>query len=179
MRSVTRRELIQTGLAGAALLALGGCARSLGPRSPVFADDAYRYRVLSAGDRTLFAAIAGAMLAGALPRTQVEGTSALVQVVRGIDIALAGLPPGTRGEFRQLLGLLEFPITRDLAAGVWSGWDRVPLGDVAKFLERWRFSGIALFRTGYQALHTIVMAAWYGNTASWARIGYPGPPEIG
>jgi hypothetical protein len=48
--------------------------------------------------------------------------------------------------------------------------------DIARFLERWRHSSIALLRSGYQALHELVMAAWYGNAQSWGRIGYPGPP---
>jgi hypothetical protein len=101
-----------------------------------------------------------------------------VQAVRGIDVALSGLEPAPLGEVRQLLALLEFPVTRALAAGVWSSWNDASVRDVTAFLERWRFSGTLLYRTGYQALHTIVKAAWYGNASSWAGIGYPGPPAV-
>jgi hypothetical protein len=83
-----------------------------------------------------------------------------------------------QAEIRQLFGLLEFPVTRALAAGVWSAWDAAAPQQIAGFLTRWRYSGIALFRSGYQALHQLVMASWYGNAASWPRIGYPGPPRV-
>ena len=51
-----------------------------------------------------------------------------------------------------------------------------PDEDIALFLERWQHSSIALLRSDYQALHQLIMAAWYGNAQSWRRIGYPGPP---
>jgi hypothetical protein len=175
---LTRRQLIETGAAGAALLALASCARPSSPARPPFDDRSYRYRALGGGDRELIAAVAGAMLAGALPIHAAAYQAALVQTVRGVDVAVSGLPPGVAGEVHQLFGLLEFPVTRVLAAGVWSSWaDATPL-DVTSFLARWRFSGIALFRSGYQALHQLVMAAWYGNVGSWTRIGYPGPPLV-
>ena len=116
------------------------------------------------------------MLAGAFPRG--AAGQALVQVVRGVDVAMAGLTPHVVAELRQLFGLLEFAPTRAIAAGIWSSWSDASRRDVARFLTRWRFSGVALFRSGYQALHQLVMAAWYGNARSWNAIGYPGPPAI-
>ncbi len=124
------------------------------------------------------AAIAAAILAGALPADPDAYRTAIVQAVRGVDVAIAGLPPDVIDEVHQLFGLLEFPLSRVLAAGVWSSWTSATQSDVTDFLSRWRFSGVALFRSGYQALHQLVMAAWYGGTASWVRIGYPGPPVI-
>jgi hypothetical protein len=178
MRLLTRRQMIETGAAGAIVLALTSCARSKAPAAPPFDDPSYRYRVLGGGTRGLIAAVAGAMLAGALPGDAAGHQTALVQTVRGVDVAVSGLPPSVIDELQQLFGFLEFPLTRALAAGVWSSWSDAGARDVTKFLARWRFSGVALFRSGYQALHQLVMAAWYGNAASWARIGYPGPPVI-
>lgn len=172
---LTRRELIRTGVAGGALLALAGCARSIVPGA--FDDAAYRYRTLSPADRELIASVAAAMLAGALPRGAANH-QALVTVVRGVDAAIAGLTPRIVAEVHQLFGLLEFAPARALAAGVWTPWSQASPRDVAGFLTRWRFSGVALYRTGYQALHQLVMAAWYGNAASWKAIGYPGPPVL-
>jgi hypothetical protein len=171
MPNLTRRHLIQTGAAGALLLSIAGCAHSR--RS--FDDPSYAYRVLSDGDRALIAAIAPAMLAGALPTAQPQ---AVIDVVRGVDVALAGLPANVVGEVHQLFGLLEFPATRVLAAGVWSRWENASDASVAAFLTRWRFSSVSLFRSGYQALHQLIMASWYGNSTSWARIGYAGPPSF-
>jgi hypothetical protein len=175
---LTRRELIHTGLGGIAVLALANCARSSAPAQPPFDDATYSYKILSPSDRSTIAAIAGAMLAGALPGEPAAHAAALVEVVRGVDVAVASLPPAPQGEVQQLFGLLSFPLTRGFVAGIWSSWDAAAPADVARFLERWRFSGTMLLRTGYQALHTILMASWYGNDGSWARIGYPGPPRI-
>jgi hypothetical protein len=30
-------------------------------------------------------------------------------------------------------------------------------------------------RSAYQALHDLVLGAWYANPANWDAIGYPGP----
>lgn len=144
-----------------------------------FDDAGYKYQQLTAGDRALIAATAGAILAGALPPDPASREVAIVQVVRGVDIAVDGLTPDVQGEVHQLFGLLQFPPARALAAGVWSSWDDASTADVAAFLQRWRLGGFMLFRSGYQALHQLVNASWYGNSASWARIGYPGPPVVG
>ncbi|MBV8117099.1 MAG: hypothetical protein JOZ01_03935, partial [Candidatus Eremiobacteraeota bacterium] len=120
MRKVTRRRFVATGAAGTVLLVLAGCTRSIVRESRD--ESGYRFRVLKAADRELLAAVATAMLAGALP---VEGTArrtALVQTVEGIDAAVSGLPPSVVDEVRQLFGLLEFPLTRAIFAGIWSGW---------------------------------------------------------
>ncbi len=175
MPPLTRRELIRTGIAGGALLALAACTRSNAPGA--FVDDAYRYRALSPADRELIAAVGAVMLAGALPRGAANG-EALVQVVRGVDVAVSALTPRIVAEVHQLFGLLEFAPTRSIAAGIWTSWPAASSRDVARFLARWRFSGVALYRNGYQALHQLVMAGWYGNAASWNAIGYPGPPSL-
>jgi hypothetical protein len=174
---VKRRELIETGIGGMALLALASCARPSTPAA-AFHDDGYNYAILTPGDRTMIAALSTAILAGALP-AGAAAAGALVQVVRGVDVAISGLTPSVQQEVSQLFALLEFPVTRAFAAGIWSGWDGVSAGDADAFLTRWRYSGVALFRSGYQALHQLVMASWYGNGASWPRIGYPGPPAVG
>ncbi|HTU83710.1 MAG TPA: hypothetical protein VMF61_16390 [Candidatus Acidoferrales bacterium] len=176
MIRVTRGRLIRTGIAGAIVLGLGGCVR---PRvEKPFSDDGYTYRQLTSGDRDVIAALAGAMLSGALPGDSAAHGRSIVEVVRGVDVAIDGLQPDVQGEVHQLFGLLQFPLTRALAAGVWTSWSDASPADLAAFLNRWRFSGLLLFRSGYQALHQLVMASWYGNAASWARIGYPGPPKI-
>jgi hypothetical protein len=153
---MTRGGLLRTGAGGALLLALGGCAP---PASP----DA------------MLRAIASAMLDGALPASGRE--RALDDAVSGVKIAIAGLPPAVKGELDQLFGMLQFPPTRGIVAGV-GPWERVNQADVAAFLQRWRESPASLLRSGYQALHQLVMAGWYGQSQAWPRIGYPGPPQL-
>jgi len=174
---LTRRELIHTGLGGLALLALGRCARP-GTATGPFQDPGYAYRALTGGDREIAAAVGAVMLAGALPSDAAAHGVALVQVVRGVDVAIAGLPPYAREEIGQLFGMLRFPLTRALTTGIWSSWTDASSSAVDGFLSRWRFSNFDLLRSGYQALHQLVMASWYGNGASWTRIGYAGPPPL-
>lgn len=136
------------------LLALGGCA--------------------PAGDHVaLLRAIARVMLDGALP----NHGEALDAAVHGVAVAIAGLPPAVQSEVQQLFGLLEFPLTRRIVAGV-GPWERASNDEIAAFLQRWRTSNALLLRSGYAALHQLVMAGWYGNDAAWPGIGYPGPPRV-
>lgn len=137
------------------LLALGGCAA---PRD----------------HGAMLSAIARVLLDGALPNER----AALAAAVNGTQTAIAGLPPAVQDEIGQLFGLLEFPLTRRVLAGV-GPWERASNPEIATFLQRWRASDVALFRSGYQALHQLIMAGWYGNDAAWKRIGYPGPPRLG
>jgi hypothetical protein len=118
------------------------------------------------------------MLAGALPVDAAKLERAVVEVVRGVDRAVAGLPPSVQEEVAQLFALLGFPLTRRLLAGVGSPWLEATPEAVKRFLERWRASHFALLRSAYAALHELIMAAWYGNPDTWPAIGYPGPPTV-
>jgi hypothetical protein len=154
---MTRASLLKAGAAGTVLLALGGCAPATSPDA-------------------MLRSIAATMLDGALPAGPAHGL-ALDAAVAGVKTAIDGLPPHVQGEVAQLFGLLQFPVTRRLLAGV-GPWDRADHPEVAAFLNRWRSSRLTLFRSGYQALHQLVMAGWYGQNAAWSRIGYPGPPHL-
>jgi hypothetical protein len=118
-------------------------------------------------------AISRVMLQGALP----DNGPTLDAAVRGVEVAVAGLPPAVQSEVQQLFGLLELPLTRRVVAGV-GPWERASDSEIAAFLERWRTSNVLLLRSGYAALHQLVMAGWYGNDEAWKRIGYPGPPHV-
>jgi hypothetical protein len=121
----------------------------------------------------MLGAIARVMLDGALP----DRGEALDAAVNGVEVAIAGLPSAVQGEVQQLFGLLEFPLTRRVVAGV-GPWSSASDSEIAAFLQRWRTSNAQLLRSGYAALHQLVMAGWYGNNAAWPQIGYPGPPTI-
>jgi hypothetical protein len=43
-------------------------------------------------------------------------------------------------------------------------------------LKEWMTSRVPLRRTGFLALRTIVMSAYYQNPKVWPAVGYPGPP---
>jgi hypothetical protein len=161
---LTRGQLLRSGAAGSLLLALGGCA-SLGGR-PQEENDA------------MLAAVAGVMLSGVLPEQGEARTRALARAVQGVHVAIGGLGPDARAQLRQLFGLLAFAPARWLLAGVTHSWSSASPAEVGAFLHRWRFGGSMLLRSGYQALHQLVMAGWYGDATAWPATGYPGPPRI-
>lgn len=176
---LTRRQLLQAGIAGAAVLGLARLAYGPIAAEPLYeVAHAGRFKVLDAESRTALAAIARVMLRGALPRDEVEYATALHAAVLGCDTAIAGLPGTVQDEVKELLTLLAGRFGRRWIAGVSSAWGEASEEEVAHFLSRWRYSSFSLLRSGYQALHQIVFAAWYGNPQSWVGIGYEGPPEF-
>ena len=168
---LSRRQLLQTGLGGAAALALATLLASPQPDAPV--EDwvtAMPLRALTPRDAQMLAAIAPAMLGA--------GVASAAEVARGADRAVACLPPALRAELRQLLDLLGNPWGRRWIAGVAAPWRQAAAADVAAFLQRWRGSAFPLLRSGYQALHQLLNAAWYGNPASWPALGYRQPAAV-
>lgn len=157
---LSRRRFLQVGLAGVAVLAV---ARLLEKPRP---------------NASLVGALVPVVLAGSLPGTSPQREAATREVVEAFDRAVSGLAPAIQDEIDQLFGLLRFAPARFAFTGI-----RVPLEEaapaqIAAFLERWRSSRFDLLRAGYQALTQLILAAWYGNAASWPAIGYPGPPSL-
>ena len=170
---ISRRTFITTGIFGAAALATAYWLRS--PHAP--AGDA-SLRVLDADAQAILGAIVPVLLAGALPVDADAKTQAVAATIRGIDTAITGLSPTAQGELRQLFALLALPPARLAIARVSEPWNQASEAEVRACLDRFRGSSLTLLRSAYAALHQLTFAAWYGNPASWARIGYPGPPEL-
>ena len=123
-------------------------------------------------------AIVPVLLSGALPVAAEAKRLAVADTVRGIDVAVSGLAPSAQDELRQLFALLALPPARLAIARVSEPWSQASEADVRAFLDRFRSSSLTMLRSAYGALHQLTFAAWYGNPASWARIGYPGPPDL-
>jgi hypothetical protein len=170
---ISRRTFITTGLLGAIALAAARWLR--GPHAPP--GDA-SLGALDADAQAILQAIVPVLLAGALPVATEAKRAAIAETVRGIDVAVSGLAPSAQDELRQLFALLALPPARLAIARVSEPWDRASEADVRACLDRFRTSSLTLLRSAYGALHQLTFAAWYGNAASWSRIGYPGPPEL-
>jgi hypothetical protein len=168
-----RRRFLQAGVAGAALLALAGGVAWFRRRTEAAASAP----ALDADARAVIRAVAPSLLAGALP-AGAERASALDETVAAVDVAVAGLPPAARRELAELFALLSLGAGRRLVAGVAAPWTDASRDEVDAFLEAWRSSAWSLKRTAYDALHQLVLAAWYANPRSWPAIGYPGPPVL-
>ena len=174
LKSFNRRQLIKAGLFGSAGLLLTELGFNL-----VHPQD--RQKLLGATDVSLFSALAIALLGDSLPSTGQVRHEALEQIGKNIEGAIAGLQPAIQEELMQLLTLLKFPLSRKFLLGIsadWtsSTWSQINQVEVEHFLQEWRQSRFLLFRSGYQALHQIVIGSWFASEKSWEFIGYSGPP---
>ena len=154
---MNRRRFLQVGAAGTALLVtVGWFAR---PRSGVVE------------------ALVPVVLDGSLPAAGPERAKAIADVAEAFRRAVTGLSPAVQAEVAQLMALLQFAPTRFAFTGIATPLGQAQAADIAAFLARWRASRFDLLRASYQALTQLIQAAWYDNPASWAAIGYPGPPR--
>lgn len=158
----TRREFLKTGIAGGLLLNIAACNRSPGSDSQT----------------AILTALVPVFLAGALPADSSARDALIARTVAGVDKAIAGLAPAAQKEIGQLFDLLGFAPTRIITTAVWPDWPDASPQAIGSFLESWRHSRFALFRSAYAALHDLVFAAWYARPETWAAIAYPGPPKV-
>jgi hypothetical protein len=163
-----RRLLLQVGLGGTAVLAVGGGL--LATVRPGWRDGH-----LSGEGRDLFAAVSRAVV----PALEGADRDAMAGHLSGIEAVIAGLPPSTRSELSDLLALLCSAPGRWAFAGLRPPWRDASVADTASTLEAMRRSGIQLRAQAYQALRELALAAHYGGPATWAQLGYPGPVTVG
>ena len=163
---ISRRTALKTGLLGGALLGAAGLVGRFAGRDA----DADRTGVLTA--------LVPAMLDGALPAERKLADAAIARCVASVGTAIAGLSPQAQAELAQLFSLLSLPPGRLLLAGLAQPWPQADVADVRGALTRWREHPLALLQTAYQALHDLVLGAWYGDEANWAAMGYGGPIHL-
>ena len=173
-----RRSLLKLGLAGS--LALGTISLGAGLTGCHRKEEssAQGYQFLRDADLVLFRALIPAVTAGTLPSEPAAREARFVEILHRIDIGAIHLGAPAQKEVRKLFDLLNFGITRRLAAGVSSSWDQVSEADASAFLDRWRNSSIGLFNAGYRLLVKLIAVSNYGIPAVWASAGYPGPLEF-
>jgi hypothetical protein len=165
---ISRRTFIFVGVAGAAALA----AARLLPRPPPSTS------ALGEDGAAVMAAIVPVMLAGALPSEPEARAAATRETLTALDGAIAGLAPRARKELADLFALLALAPARWSLTHTTAAWSDTTPDDVDRFLARLRDSRIGLLRAAYDAMHQLVLAAWYGNPRAWAAIGYDGPPVL-
>lgn len=174
-----RRQLLKAGLIGSAALAAGGAwvawrddDGNVAGSATSSASSAMQQRI-----ERIVAAIAPIVLAGTLPEAPVARAAAVTRVSTDVGTVIATFTPPIRSEVHQLFSLLDIGITRWTLTGV-ADWNGATADDIRAFLERWRGSRIAMLQSGYHALHDLVFGAWYASDATWAELGYPGPPRL-
>ncbi len=170
---LTRRSLLQRGLWGGALLAVGGAgglalrgSRTLPmPPEGLLVFDAREYAVLDAIAHRLVR-----------PRTGWPAVEE-VRVAFVADRVVARTEPSVHKELKQLVGLFENGLANFLFGGRTLPFTRLPAAEQDRVLAEWRGSRVTLRRTGFQALRTLLLAAYFQSPLTWAPMGYAGPPE--
>jgi hypothetical protein len=164
----SRRTFLGAGALAALALAAGGTIyRARHPQAPG------RF-VLDGAARDALHAIIPAILAGALPDAARRDT-AIATTTQGVHQAILGLPLATQKEVQDLFGLLALAPARRVLTRIPGNWATASTAEVSRCLEDWRLHRLGLLRSAYQALHDLVLGAWYADASSWAAIGYPGP----
>jgi hypothetical protein len=166
-----RRTLLTLGLVSGTALALAGAGAAVWTPG-------WREGRLSEPARALFAAVARAVLDGALPQDPAVQTVALKNHLDRLDAAIAGLSPATRAELSDLLALLCTAPGRWALAGLGASWTEASTADVQAALQSMRVAGSEVRRQVYQALRDLSNAAWFADAGSWNLMGYPGPYRL-
>lgn len=173
---LTRRTWLKTGVAGAALLGTAWWLRQ--PLDRWGRSALAQAAPLDAAMAEVLPALLPLVLAGALPQEPGARQAALARGLDGVRSAVAALSAPAQREVAELFALLTLAPTRIALAGLRRPWAQASEAELQAFLEGWRHSSIGLLRSAYQALHDLMLGAWYADASQWGAIGYPGPPEI-
>jgi hypothetical protein len=166
-----RRTLLKLGLGATVLLAVAG--GGLAMLKPGLAGGR-----LSASAKTVFAALAKAILYGSLPTDAAERQTAIAEHLQRLEGTLAGFPAATQAELSQLLALLSSTAGRVALAGLNSDWIDASVTDLQQALQGMRTSGLAMRQQIYHALRDLTNAAYYADPKAWSMLGYPGPRTL-
>lgn len=133
---------------------------------------------LTAAGRSVFAAVARAVLDGSLPADPKALPAVVNAHLQRVSDAIAAFPAPTRAEISQLLALLAAAPGRLALAGLNEDWDRASIADIQGALQSMRTSSLDLRQQAYHALRDLTNAAFYSNPDAWPLLGYPGPNPV-
>ena len=167
----TRRNVLKFGLAGAALLAVGGFG--LGLRATVLRAPAAPLLVL---DEVEFSVL-WAVVERVCPANGAFPAASSVHVAEKIDALMASLDPATQAETKQVLRLVENALPGLLLDGRFTTFTASPPDVQDRVLEAMRTSRLGLRRTMFKALAGLAGATYYAQPEVWGAVGYPGPPD--
>lgn len=165
-----RRTVLQLGLVGVSLVAIGGGLSLWRP--------GVQEGILSPQAREIFRAVARAVLDGALNPERTAQAVELDEQVEAVQTTVAGFPSHVRSELSLLLGLLGTAPGRRIVAGLPAAWDEASVPQLQDALQSMRTSSLAVRQQAYHALRDLTNGAFYAQRKHWAQLGYPGPREL-
>jgi hypothetical protein len=170
-----RRGFLKYGLAGAALLAIGG-GTWLGTRRTVPTPGLTGpFTALTLEEASVFLELADRLL----PPRPGFPSPLDVDLPRRVDALVALMQEDSQKEVRQLVGLFENALAGLLLDGQWKTFTASTPEQQDARIRSWQQSRHRVRRTGYKALKKIVYSSYYGARETWKALGYPGPPPVG
>ena len=169
MAKQTRRSFLKKGLIGGVLLAGAGIGLAKFPGRLTHRPK----RGLKVLDEREFATLAAVS-------TRVINAPSLdpIEVAHRADDALSIALPEVRHDVKQLLTLFENALAGAVFDFRFKPFTRLDPAQQDAALVAWRDSRIAVRRSGYIALRKLASGYFYCDPATWADIGYPGPPSL-
>jgi hypothetical protein len=95
-----------------------------------------------------------------------------------METTLSALPQWTQLELADLLAVLALAPGRIALSGLVSDWSSASVTEIQAALQTMRTSRIGLRQQAYHALRDLTHAAYFADSATWAKLGYPGPTKI-
>lgn len=167
----TRRDVIRRGLFGGAILALGAAAWRMTGEAPSVQLKETRH--LSRDAETAFRAIARRVVGTAKGFPSIEDA----KLVARADVLVGRIDEHTRGELDQVLSLFESRLASVAFLGPFQPFSALSPEAQDRVLDGWEHSRFTLKRTGYAAIRSLAVAAYYSAPSTWEAVGYSGPPE--
>lgn len=166
-----RRTLLTVGIVTGALLAVaGGTVALLSPGR--------RDGKLTEAGRTMFAAVARAVLGPLLPQGATVQAQMLQAHLDRVQATIGGMPPAMQAELDELVTIVSSAPGRLALVGLGANWAIATDAQVTAALQGMRASTLALRQQAFHALRDITNASYFADPATWAAIGYPGPRAL-
>ena len=169
--AASRRLFLKAGLAGGALLTMGGVGLGLQPG--VVGPAPASLQVLDATGWSVIAAVARCMCPSDGPSPDT------LDVASRVDAQLAVMHPGDAAEVVQGLMLLENGLAGLLLGGGSRPFTSSSAQAQTERLRAWQNSTLAVLRKAYKAIRGLVVTAYFSHPATFTFTGYPGPPDYG
>lgn len=169
-----RRSFLKRGLFGGALLLLGGAGFLATRGTKTIPLPKNGLKVLSEREYAVMAAIAARMVR---PRKNFP-TVEEVSLAEACDLVIARADSGVQKELKQLIGLFENALANAVFDRRFQPFTEMSGEAQDAVLHDWETSALLIRRTGFNALRTIAIAAYYGNPKTWGAVGYAGPPPL-
>ncbi len=172
-RGLSRRAILKSGVAGAALAFLGGAGLAL---------QSSKLRPLPRGGLATFSPEEYATLAAIAvhacpaPRAGVLGADA-IGVAAEIDAMFANAEDDLKAGLKMGLRIVESGLAGAVFLERVKPFTQLSHEDQQRVLVAMRDSKVAVRRQLFRAFTGLASGVYYGDPRTWPSIGYPGPPD--